>query len=330
MNPQRLIALDGLRGLAAIAVMVFHLTNLAQPVHGYLAVDLFFMLSGFVLASAYEDRFVAGMTVRAFMGQRIARLYPAYLIGLIFAFAVLAPRLGLDATWAFAANLCFIPYVGHDYWLDPVTWSLSLELLVNLLFAFGLWRLSTRALAILTALGGALYLIVSQRLGGASQFGGQSDLACYFCGYARGLFGFPLGWLVWRLRHQLAGQATAWASRLAFVALAVALLAPGEAAAHVAVVVLFPLVLAAVAFGPQPVGRLSQAATIAGAISYPLYVIHVDIAHLLDKLPMGLAITGVAAPIAAWAIHRTIEPSGRRLLSRLFSAHAPRTRVATA
>ena len=83
-------ALDGMRGVAAIMVVLLHIGNLGlgpfKPQFGYLAVDLFFALSGFVISYSYDPRLARGMTVGTFMLRRIIRLYPLYLIGSLVGF----------------------------------------------------------------------------------------------------------------------------------------------------------------------------------------------------------------------------------------------------
>lgn len=84
---QRYATLDGLRGVAAGLVVCYH-THLfrgsaAITPHGYLAVDFFFMLSGFVIASAYQEKLEAGFTVADFVTQRVIRLYPVALAGIL-------------------------------------------------------------------------------------------------------------------------------------------------------------------------------------------------------------------------------------------------------
>ncbi len=80
--------LDGLRGVAALCVVQTHTQDLllgdTLPT-AYLAVDLFFLLSGFVLAHAYEERLRQGMTLHRFMLARLVRLYPLYLAGIAIA-----------------------------------------------------------------------------------------------------------------------------------------------------------------------------------------------------------------------------------------------------
>ncbi|MDE6651814.1 MAG: acyltransferase, partial [Paramuribaculum sp.] len=83
--------LDGLRGVAALMVILYHFGEAfaTSPVdqqinHGYLAVDFFFVLSGFVLGYAYDDRWKKGMTAANFMLRRVIRLQPMVLIAVIF------------------------------------------------------------------------------------------------------------------------------------------------------------------------------------------------------------------------------------------------------
>ena len=319
LSTDRIVALDGLRGVAALLVAFYHFTFTRTPSHGYLAVDLFFMLSGFVLAAVYEERFRAGMTFGEFMTKRLARLYPVYLAGVLIAFAMAPAHLGLgDATRALALNLVFLPDIGapatHFYWLDPPTWSLSLEMMINVVVGLGAWRLSTRALGVVVLIGLALYLRAALAFG--PQVGNREGLD-YVAGWARLLFGFPLGWLIWRLRDRLKALASGWASYAALAVLVLAFCAPGDVAAIVTTILIFPLALTLIALGPQPSGRLAKAAAIAGALSYPLYVVHMMVAQVTLSLPLGVAIAAAASIALAWAIHRSVEPMGRRLVLRL-------------
>src|SRR6202790_2270034 len=79
--------LDGLRGTAAIMVVIYHLFEAYFPVvghhptpHGYLAVDFFFLLSGFVVGYAYDDRW-GRMGLRGFLARRLIRLHPMVILG---------------------------------------------------------------------------------------------------------------------------------------------------------------------------------------------------------------------------------------------------------
>src|SRR4051812_33009270 len=99
------IALDGLRGVAALVVIVMHRGRWWYPQggflgHGYLAVDFFFLLSGFVIAFAYDSRLSAGMSAWRFMGLRLIRLYPLILLGMLLGALWPAIQLAMGARGA--------------------------------------------------------------------------------------------------------------------------------------------------------------------------------------------------------------------------------------
>lgn len=327
----RLLALDGARGLAAFAVFGYHLTNYRFPAHGAAAVDLFFMLSGFVLASVYEDRLRAGLSFWAFAGQRVARLYPLYLLGVTGGLMLSLPTQGFAALSAWLWNLVLLAPSptpgGAAFWLDPPMWSLSLEMAVNLVFALALWKASSRMLVALTGIAGTVLAIAIVALG-QSDFGWQKDALGFGLGDARVLFGFPLGWLAWRFRETLARGCSRRASILAVVAVVAALALPGGAAHDlVSLFALFPLAVVALALGPQPTGPLGQACGLAGALSYPLYATHPLVLSTMLGLFGGgylaqlLAVSALAL-LVAWVAHRTVEPFGRRMLTAAFSSPA--------
>ena len=165
--------LDGLRGVAALTVVCFHLfeayatSHLDQRInHGYLAVDFFFILSGFVVGYAYDDRWTK-MTVWEFLTRRLVRLQPMVVIGALIG-AVMFYTQGCPV-WDVSAvpvamllvatlmNAFMIPAtpgaeirgVGEMYPLNGPAWSLFFEYIGNLLYALFIRRLSTRALAVL-------------------------------------------------------------------------------------------------------------------------------------------------------------------------------------
>jgi peptidoglycan/LPS O-acetylase OafA/YrhL len=324
---QRLTALDGTRGLAALAVVLYHFSGEARPSHGYLAVDLFFLLSGFVLASVYEDRLRAGLTVRALLGQRLARLWPLYLVGITGGLLITVSTGAApvsDAVSAWALNLVFLsgPHpVGAAFWLDPSVWSLSLEVGVNLLFALGLWRARTWVLFAISGVA-ALVLVFQVTAAGAASHGWEHDALGFGMGQARVMFSFPLGWALWRVRARLQALCTRRASVLALVGILACMALPGGAVGDlVAILVVLPLALVALALGPQPQAGLAKASSLAGALSYPVYVIYPIVASLAATahassilLPLGILVA------LAWIAQRTVEPVGRQLIQRLVVA----------
>lgn len=149
---ERLPLLDGLRGIAAVAVLCYHETSHFGPrgliAHGYLAVDFFLLLSGFVLARTFEPRFFGGLTTRDFMIQRLLRLWPLMALGTVLgaALALIAPQEG-NLAWLLACGLLFVPQLGGAKDLFPLNgpqWSLLTELLANIAHAAVLWRLRRR------------------------------------------------------------------------------------------------------------------------------------------------------------------------------------------
>ena len=157
------VVLDGIRGLAATVVVLGHVKNMTSmfwPPNYFLAVDLFFLLSGFVIGLAYEERLRGSLSVRSFLLARIIRLYPMYLLGTVLYAPVGViygeiPSLSLPEAISSAIPTMFmlpvrlssVPWFLFPY--NPVAWSLMLEVFANLIFAFYIARMrNTHLLAI--------------------------------------------------------------------------------------------------------------------------------------------------------------------------------------
>ena len=154
-RPHVFATLDGLRGVAAIAVVLHHYgleTGAALEHSAFVAVDFFFVLSGFVIAFAYEPRFAGGLQAGNFLIVRLIRLYPLYMLGCTISLAVIAARalLGLPhlelgyALRSYVFSCLFLPtpppeagaaYSDAVFPLNGPAWSLSLELGINVLYA---------------------------------------------------------------------------------------------------------------------------------------------------------------------------------------------------
>ncbi len=214
--PQRLEGLDALRGIAACVVAFgYHSQYLFAPgtfapnwggavglwfhTLGWTAVDLFFVLSGYVFAHVY----LRGADLTRAAGQqqfwmaRIARLYPLHLVMLLFS-ALLFRNLADNTALAFAAHVTMVQAL-----VDPVgltfvgpTWSLSVEVMCYAVFALGL-GLGRRALLWTT------WLAAAAGLYALFHFGASSDLHTGSA-VGRGLLGFFVGQLLWRSREVLA------------------------------------------------------------------------------------------------------------------------------
>lgn len=295
---ERFITLDGLRGVAAVIVLIYHrrfwIPQHAEW-HGYLAVDFFFLLSGFVIAHAYERRLASGaLAGRAFVIARIVRLYPMIVLGALAGTAVTILEgvskgwLGLSARAVAAAPFALPqPFLAQPFLPNGPVWSLFFELIANLGFLLFIPRLSTRALgAVALALGIGLALAI--RAQGGVSFGWLP--ATLPLGLLRVGFPFTAGVLLYRLSK--AGRLRipalpVWLLGLALIAL---LRVPqlswrAEILYTLAVVfLLFPLLLASAA-GDRPRGRWHWLSEWSARLSYPLYIIHAPILAGLDLIP---------------------------------------------
>jgi peptidoglycan/LPS O-acetylase OafA/YrhL len=153
MKTRAYVTLDGLRGVAAVCIVLLHCRRFFGDLSwssAALAVDLFFVLSGFVLSYAYDERFAAGMSPLAFMKARIVRLYPLYILGTLIGVltTVLAIRFhqgSIETTsaqfWTWLPfGLLMLPAPGDLLFpLNGPMWSVFYELLVNLAWAI-LWK----------------------------------------------------------------------------------------------------------------------------------------------------------------------------------------------
>jgi peptidoglycan/LPS O-acetylase OafA/YrhL len=288
---RRFHTLEGLRGLAALAVALSHLGTFWGRIacHGYLAVDLFFLISGVVIGHAYEARLEAGWRASQFMAARLRRLAPLYILGVVVGVTcalilvlngVGQSGLGTKAVLAMG----FVPIlIGHGpiYPLNVPCWSLFDELTANVVFGFVSPRLTRRQLEI--TVGAALILLCSAVavLGSFAVIGGANGID-WLGGLARVAFGFPAGLLI--QRWHAAGRlpklpVPAWA--IAGL-VAVSFFLPIETPLYdLALVFLVYPCSIIFALGNEPRGKAAvQLFDLAGEISYPLYVLHWPLALL--------------------------------------------------
>lgn len=172
--------LDGLRGVAALLVVWFHLTEYMNPgpmplFHGYLAVDFFYVLSGFVIGYAYDGRWGKGMGLKQFLKRRLIRLQPLVFLGgvigiMMFYFSDCKMFADVSKTewWVLllvglASCFCIpLPPNCNQRSMEEVTstnapmWSLFYEYIANLFYALVVRRLGTWALAALVAAFGVM------------------------------------------------------------------------------------------------------------------------------------------------------------------------------
>lgn len=338
--------LDGLRGVAALVVIWYHVFEgfATSPVdqrfnHGYLAVDFFFILSGFVVGYAYDDRWKRRtLSFGGFIKRRLIRLHPMVVLGAVlgavtfciqgrvqwdgtpvaFSSVLLALLLGLFLIPALPGSAPEVRGNGEMYPLNGPTWSLFFEYIGNLLYALFLRRLPTRWLAgfvALTGIGLAAYAVgngsgyghlgVGWTLAGNNLPGGLLRLS----------FAFPMGLLLSRIFRPVAVRGAFWICSLAVIAL---LCVPyvGDGTAPwmnglydaACVLVLFPLLVWLGASGRASDRTTARTCKFLGDISYPVYVIHYPFMYLFyawlwsgERIPFAQA-WPVAAGIFAGSI----------------------------
>jgi peptidoglycan/LPS O-acetylase OafA/YrhL len=293
----KFLTLDALRGVAALVVVEFHFVGSVIVTHGYLAVDFFFLLSGFVLALAYQERLDAGWSTVAFLKVRLVRLYPLYILGMVLG---LAGAMGLAKfgaaiqSWrsyvlltALAVfmlpKFLHVPLTrGTAYPLDFPAWSLIIEIFANLFHGIALRRRSDRFLADVVIVSGALVLL-SVRLAGNVDVGSSTRTLPEAA--ARVLFSYVLGMLLFRVWKR--GK---FRLRIPFllspVLLTFALMTPwcGHHVIRYDLLVIFfffPLLLMASASSNPPPALTNLARTL-GRMSYAIYVLHFPLRDLQE------------------------------------------------
>jgi peptidoglycan/LPS O-acetylase OafA/YrhL len=357
------VTLDGLRGVAALLVVLFHLLEpyahgdaTAQIInHGYLAVDFFFLLSGFVIAYAYDDRW-GSMTLGGFLKRRLIRLQPMVVLGSLIGAALF----GLQASPVFAkvagttvAQLITVMLLGmvmiplpksadirgwdEIYPLNGPQWSLFYEYLANLLYAIGLRRLSTRALAVLVALAAAALVHLAATGPRGDLIGGWAlDAGGIRIGLTRVMFPFLAGVLMKRLGATITlPHAFLVSGALLVIALGVPRLGGAERPwlnglyEAGCVILLFPLIVAIGAGERAGSGLAAGAARVFGALSFPLYITHFPLIYLytawvsearpapLAGAAVGVGVLAAALTIAYASLRLYDMPVRRWLASRL-------------
>lgn len=353
--------LDGLRGVAAIVVVIFHLfeayatSHLDQRInHGYLAVDFFFILSGFVVAYAYDDRWKK-MTTMDFLKRRFIRLQPMVVIGAIIG-AIMFYTQGcsvwdvskVSVTMLLVAtliNVCLIPVspgmeirgVGEMYPLNGPSWSLFFEYIGNILYALFIRKFSTRALAVLVLLAGC-------GLAAFSVFGPYGDICVGFSmtgdnlvgGSLRLLFSFSAGLLLSRVFKPTHIRGAFWICSLSVIALlAVPRIGGSE---HLwmnglydtaCAVVFFPLLVYLGASGTTTDKHSKRICKFLGDISYPLYMVHYPFIYLYyawvknenltfeQSLPGAVALV-VGSILLAYLSLKLYDEPVRKYLTKIF------------
>lgn len=359
-------ALTGLRGVAALLVALYHINpELIAPTaagrfvgKGYLWVDLFFVLSGFLLAMNYAGRFAGGWSLGAwldFLLHRLARIYPLYLVlvaaSLAYSLVLYGglhasappPALKLsEPAREVAANLLMVQSWGLGKSIDGVAWSLSTEwaayLLFPLLVALALFGRPRVALASALAAAAVVGVTVTLTMRDGAYHSGPLD--AYDGGTLEPLLrcfgGFVLGLVTYRVAHS--PRAVAIAGHDLTIAAALGLLVAGLAAGvhDLLIYPLFALLVLGLFGNRGYVGRIFACRPVywLGVVSYSIYLLHpylvaprseleASLETLLPRPWPGLvtaaAIYAVLFAASTFAYHGIEEP-GRRWVRRMRQA----------
>lgn len=316
--------LDGLRGVASVIVVIFHIfeSYSAGPAyqfinHGYLAVDFFFVLSGFVIGYAYDDRW-GKMGTWSFFKRRLVRLHPMVVFGTVVGICFyylgqcgLFPQIGNIPAWkvilAFVMGCLMIPCGprmdirgwGEFNSFNGPNWSLTWEYLGNILYAFIFRRLPNIILGILVAAAGFLTLDLCLNLNVFGLLTEARNSQIYtpiggwsltseqvYIGMTRLFYPFLAGLLLSRIGKRIRIQGGFW---WCSVILAVVLSIPcvgGEGSIlngiynAFCIIVIFPLIVMIGAGSVINGAKGNRICDFLGQISYPLYITHYPLMYV--------------------------------------------------
>lgn len=367
MNPQPLPSkphypiLDGLRGVASFLVVLMHICEAHSTSsldmllnHGYLAVDFFFLLSGFVIGYAYDDRW-SKMTLGSFFRRRLIRLQPMVIMGSVigaiffyFQDSSVWPAIHTVPIWktllimVIGATLIPVPpSMDIRGWqemhpLDGPAWSLFFEYIANILYALFVRRFSKKALSILVFAAAVILVQYAVTSKGGDLIGGWSITAEQLrIGFTRLLFPFFAGLLLSRtIKTTSIPNAFLWCSILLTIFLAVPRIGGdthrwwnGLYEASV-VIIAFPIIVYMGACGRLTNKFSTRLCTFFGDISYPLYITHYPLIytyyawlsrHHGTSIPQALPqilLTVIGAVVLAYACLKLYDEPVRRWLRK--------------
>ena len=315
--------LDGLRGVAALLVVIYHIFEglafaeatdgagsglITTLNHGHIAVDFFFILSGFVISYAYDDRW-SKMSIGGFFRRRLIRLHPMLIMGAVIGAAAffasgcerwdgsIAPT-----SWIMVAlmlTMCMIPAVpgvpyevrgnGEMFPLNGPGWSLFFEYIGNVCYALFMRRMSTKVLAIFTLLLGLVHAWFF--IGNVSEYdmigvGWTIDAVNFWGGFIRMLFPFSMGILLARTFRPTKVKGAFLICTIALIVLfAMPYIPSGNKISlnslyeFICISCIFPALVWLGACGTAS-GASSKINSFLGELSYPLYIVHYPIMYI--------------------------------------------------
>lgn len=353
-------ALDGLRGIAAIMVVAFHILEASSTSHfnqiinhGYLAVDFFFLLSGFVIGYAYDDRWKM-ITLKEFFNRRLIRLQPMVVIGMIIGAACfyfqecpMWPNIHSVPIW----KMLLIMLIGFT--LIPVTpsmdirgwsemhplngpgWSLFFEYIANILYGLFIRRFSKIMLGVFVTAAGFYLLHFALTNPTGDMAGGWSFEPIQLkIGFVRMLYPFFAGLLLFRIRKDISIK-NGFIYAGVFLTILFSLPRFGgpdtlwmnglyEA---FCIIVLFPLIVFLGASDSSNHPTKDKICKFLGDISYPIYMVHYPFIYIYtawvlnNKVPLSQVfpmafLTFISSIAVAYAVLKWIDEPVRKWLGK--------------
>ena len=338
--------LDGLRGIAAIVILVYHFTEMIYPDdyvsnplgHGFLAVDLFFCLSGFVIGFAYDYR-AKTIGVMGFFKNRLIRLHPMVIFGTIVGLVGYLADPFVDRTifphWGtivmtvvgsmFLIPTPFLPYRwGSLFPYNSPSWSLLFEYLANVLYIFVLSRVNKKVLLILGIISAGWLACTAWKSGWLIN---GWDIKTYADAFPRVTYSFIAGLIVFRFRLIWKNKFGFW---LPLVMLLCVFFFPHRdndwITESILVIIVFPLIIS-IGAGATVTNLVQKFCLFIGKLSYPLYMTHITTVWIYGNYYAKYSPTGVKFflitsslilfnLIFAWIVMRFYDEPVRRWLNK--------------
>ena len=314
-----------MRGIAALVVLAIHsFPGERCLLNAFVAVDFFFILSGFVICHAYGEKLARGMTVRDYLVRRISRLYPLMFIGVLLGAPLLA-HLTMTHPNAFTMRDFAVVIVSNGFMLPYLTakhvplwgvfptnlplWSLAFEVLASATFPL-LLRLNRISLQKF-CVGWLAILFVSAFVRGIASHRNIFDMDAgwyidsFLGGFPRVFFGFSCGMLLYRLRPSATSHIKSVSPYLIYICLLIMLMVPVTLKGLyplVATAILAPLLVWFGSFSPCNSHITARSSEFLGWLSYPLYCVHMPILLLVPSIYKRIALfsrLGIPEKVAA-------------------------------
>ncbi|WFU25728.1 acyltransferase [Bradyrhizobium sp. CB1717] len=314
-------ALDSWRGICACMVALFHfdvishLSFMPLTRHGYLFVDFFFVLSGFVIASNYRSRLAEGFGAGRFIALRLGRIYPLHLVTLLLFIPIDAAKdgIGPNLLQAVVTNVLLLQGLGVNpqNWLNFASWSISAEFAAYVIFAAVVGRIGTGVWPWLLPIVAGPVVLATISPDGMN--------ATYDYGIVRCLYGFALGVVCFDLRERfpvlrrrLAPSVETWLEAGSFMLVVFYVSVAGSSVIlQVASPLVFSLVVLVFA---REAGAVSRRLTVPsmlliGTLTYSIYMLHPLVRAVVRAILMVIERLSHTELFVSYALSAGHEPT---------------------